>query len=106
MGCDDALLLNMQGRVAESTISNIVVQTEEGLITPPVTEGVLPGIARRMLLDAGIMQEQPICYEEMIGAQGVYLTNSLSLRTVTHVDGKRISYHPESYGKVREILEK
>lgn len=106
MGCDDALLLNMHGRIAESTISNIVVQTEEGLITPPVTEGVLPGIARRLLLDAGIMQERPISYEDMIDAHGVYLTNSLSLRTVTHVDGKRISYHPESYGKVREILEK
>ncbi|ARW11024.1 aminotransferase class IV [Acetobacter ascendens] len=105
-GCDDALLLNMQGRVAESTISNIVVQTEEGLITPPVAEGALPGIARRLLLDAGVVQERSVSYEDIIRAQGVYLTNSLSLRTVTHLDGKPIAHHPESYGKIREILEK
>lgn len=106
IGCDDALLLNMQGRIAESTISNIVVQTEAGLITPSVVEGALPGIARRLLLNAGIMQEQPVFYEDIVRAQGVYLTNSLSLRTVTHLDGKPISYHPESYGKIRDILEK
>ncbi|ASL40790.1 MULTISPECIES: aminotransferase class IV [Acetobacter] len=105
-GCDDALLLNMQGYIAESTISNIVMQTEAGLITPPVTEGALPGIARRLLLDVGVMQERPVCYEDIVKAQGVYLTNSLSLRTVTHLDGKALSCHPESYGKIREILKK
>lgn len=105
-GCDDAFLLNMQGHIAESTISNVVVQTEEGLITPPVTEGVLPGIARRLLLDAGVVQERVVTYTDIVKAQGVYLTNSLSLRVVTHLDGKQIAYHPESYRKIRDILEK
>lgn len=105
-GADDALLLNMQGRIAESTISNIVVQAGARLITPPVSEGVLPGIARRALLEAGLVKEQLVTYEDILTAEGVFLINSLSLRVVTHLNEKSIQHHPAIYEKLREILDK
>ncbi len=41
-GCDDALLLNTLGRLAESTIANLFVQRDGQLLTPPLSEGALP----------------------------------------------------------------
>lgn len=52
-GADEALLLNRHGRVACAAAGNIFVQSGRRLITPPVSEGALPGIIRGALLATG-----------------------------------------------------
>ena len=52
-GADDALMLSVSGRAACCSIGNIWVRTEEGFVTPPLSEGVLAGIVRQCLLCAG-----------------------------------------------------
>lgn len=86
-GCEDALLLNLQGRVAESTISTVVIQEREEFITPPVLEGALLGVARAVLVRAGLLREERLSGERLKSAEGVYLINSLSVRQVHRVDG-------------------
>jgi branched-chain amino acid aminotransferase len=96
-GADDALLLNTAGRIACSTISNLFAIRGSTLVTPPVTEGVLPGIIRaRLLTLAGKIgldaQEVPLNAAELLAADGGFLTNSLRLiRPVAAVDGETLS---------------
>lgn len=90
-GADEALLLNTQGRVAETTISTVVVQRGGGFITPPVSEGALPGVARAVLFQAGLIEEQPLTAAMLVEAEAVYLINSLGLRCVTFLDGYPLS---------------
>ncbi|MDE7547076.1 aminotransferase class IV [Acetobacter fabarum] len=87
MGAQDALLLNTQGRVAESTVSNLLVATGAGVFTPPVAEGALPGIARERLLEQNLVREARLAPVDLLDARGVWLVNSLSLRVVTELDG-------------------
>lgn len=75
--CDDVLLWNAQGEVTESTIANIVVETEKGLITPPVECGLLAGTFRRWLLEQGKVREQKIMVEELRNAKAICLVNSV-----------------------------
>jgi branched-chain amino acid aminotransferase len=92
-GADDALLLNTQGRVACSTIANVFLVAGESLVTPPVSEGVLPGIIRARVLAlasrAGLMAaERPIAPPELLSCEAVFLTNSVRLiRPVIAIDG-------------------
>lgn len=44
LGCEDMVLLNHSGRVAEATGSCILVVRDETIITPPATEGALESI--------------------------------------------------------------
>ncbi|MFT8655737.1 MAG: aminotransferase class IV [Acetobacter papayae] len=89
---EEALLLNMQGRVAESTISTIIVASEDGeLTTPPVSEGALPGVARGVLLARGLVREATLENEQILWARGVWLVNTLSLREVTVLDGQALA---------------
>ena len=104
-GADEALLLNTQGRVAETTISTVVVQTKEGFVTPHTTEGALPGVARRTLLEAGVLQEVRLEPAALLQAEAVYLTNSLGLRTVSTVDGKVLRQNAQGLAQLCAILE-
>jgi branched-chain amino acid aminotransferase len=84
---DDALLLNRAGRVAETSIANLFVRLHGEWITPPVSEGALPGIRRACLLDAGKLREAAITVEELRQAEAVCAGNALSLRPIASIDG-------------------
>ncbi|MGB3314506.1 MAG: aminotransferase class IV, partial [Albidovulum sp.] len=59
-GIDEALFLNTKGEVAEGTISNLFADLGDGLMTPPLAAGCLPGILRAELLAEGRAREQMI----------------------------------------------
>lgn len=81
-GADDALLLNQAGRVAEASAASLFVCLRGRWLTPPVSEGALPGIRRAMLLEAGRVHEAPLSPEDLTKAQALCLGNALSLRSV------------------------
>lgn len=88
-GADDALLLNTQGRVAESTIANVFLVLEGALVTPPLSEGALPGVMRAEILARGAA-ERPIAVDDLAAASEVFLTSSLGVRSVRKVAGRAL----------------
>lgn len=50
-GADDALIMNLEGAVAEASVSNIFFVSRGEILTPPADSGILEGITRRILLD-------------------------------------------------------
>jgi len=85
-GADDALLLNCAGRVAESSVACVVAVIDGQGVTPPVAEGALPGIARALALEAGLLVERPLALPDIAG-RSLFLINALSVRAVASVDG-------------------
>jgi branched-chain amino acid aminotransferase len=57
VGAGEALMLNMEGRVAEATGDNVFLWRNNELTTPPTSEGALPGITRQTVID---------CAKEMV----------------------------------------
>ena len=90
-GAEEALILNTQGRVAETTISTVIVQQGGALLTPASKEGALLGVARGILLQAGIVHEACIDPTQLMQAEAVYLVNSLGLRVVSACDGTSLA---------------
>lgn len=74
---DDVLLTNTLGNVTESTIANIAVLIDGHWVTPPVGEGLLPGLLRGRLVDDGVLVERPVSIGELRGAEGIALINSV-----------------------------
>ncbi|MFT8307629.1 aminotransferase class IV [Acetobacter malorum] len=104
-GCDEALLLNVRGRVAETTISTVVIQEREEFFTPSVGEGALPGVARAVLLQAGLLREEPLSLARLKAADGLYLINSLSVRQVTAFDGASVRQCPAGLSRLCVALD-
>jgi branched-chain amino acid aminotransferase len=77
-GYDDALFLNTQGRVAEATSSNVFAMVGGELVTPPPSEGLLPGIARAVVMELIPVVERPLTRDDLADADEVFITNSVT----------------------------
>ena len=71
----DAVFLNERGEVAEGARSNVFVEREGELLTPPLASGALPGVLRAELLASGSAREATLLPEDL--RHGFWLGNSL-----------------------------
>ncbi|MFT8675221.1 MAG: aminotransferase class IV [Acetobacter sp.] len=104
-GADDALLLNVAGRVAESTVGTLVIAADDGLLTPPVADGALPGVARGVLIGQGMLREHPLDTEQILWAHGAWLVNTLSLRVMTRLDTQVMAQDADMTRRIVDCLQ-
>jgi len=83
-GFYDAIILNERGNVTETSSANFYCLREGLLLTPPLNEGLLPGITRRVLLEEGKAQEEVLTKEDLLKCEKFFISNALmGLREVT-----------------------
>ena len=75
MGADEALLVRPDGLLTEGCYSNVFVELDGALLTPPAALGLLPGVLRRKLLDEGRAREAELTLADLAG--GFLLGNSV-----------------------------
>ncbi|MEA1834675.1 aminotransferase class IV [Methylobacterium durans] len=110
-GFDEALFLNTRGRVACAGTGNLFALFGGRLVTPPLADGVLAGIVRAELLRLApglglVPEERSLTLPELMGADSVFLTNSLRLVAPVAAIGERAfasAGHP-AFADLREAL--
>lgn len=75
--CSDVIFINEKGYVTESSIFNVVIKLNGVCYTPKVTDGVLPGIMRAVLLEKNEIIEKSIAIDELLQAEAIYVINSV-----------------------------
>ena len=80
-GCEEALMLNHNGEVAECTGDNIFIVRDGELLTPSVDAGILEGITRQTVIDlaqeAGVpVRETTLTRHDIFIADECFLTGS------------------------------
>lgn len=80
-GADEAILLNQWGRVAEGSADNVFIVKQNVLKTPPLSEGALDGITRRVVLELaarlGVAAiECPLTTLDLVSADECFLTGT------------------------------
>lgn len=100
-GADDALMLNTQGFVAEATAANLFLWLDGALITPPLADGALPGIARGLLIEGAGATERRVAPAELAQAEGGFLSNSLGLRPIASIAGRPLPVLAERLAALR-----
>lgn len=81
VGCDEALMLNMDGYVSEGSVDNVFIIVDGILKTPPLEDGMLAGITRAVVIDvaarAGIPCEQvSLRVGDLLAADECFLTGT------------------------------
>jgi para-aminobenzoate synthetase/4-amino-4-deoxychorismate lyase len=74
---DDVVLWNTRGEITESTIANVIVEIDGVRWTPLRPSGLLAGIGREMLLEAGAMRERVVTVAELKTATRIWLVSAL-----------------------------
>lgn len=91
----DAILLNPDGRVVESTARNVFATEGTAVLTPSIEEGALPGMTRSAVLEIAPTlgldaREVPLTVERLFAAEEVFLTGSgVGVLPVGEIDGRR-----------------
>lgn len=71
----DLVFLNQRGELAEGARSNIFVERDGVLLTPPLSSGCLPGVLRAEFLDSGKAREVVLFPDDL--ASGFWMGNAL-----------------------------
>lgn len=96
-GAHEALLTNTQGLLCEGTGSNVVVERDGVLVTPPLSSGCLAGITRELFMEWAAAEGLPLVEDDVTlsdleEAPEVLLTSSTrDVQRVCEVDGRPVS---------------
>lgn len=75
---DDAILMDLEGRVLETTVGNLFFRLDGMLVTPPESFPLLPGIARACILAADLEAvEAPLDVDSLARADACCVCNAL-----------------------------
>lgn len=81
---NDCLVLNVNDRIADSTIANVFLVKGEKIITPRLSEGCINGVMRRYLLEKireadfeMRIEEGLLTVDDLLSADEVFLTNAI-----------------------------
>jgi branched-chain amino acid aminotransferase len=108
-GFDTGLMLDVRGRVAEASSSNVFFVHDGELVTPKTDGDVFPGITRALVLDiaeqAGVtLAERDVWPAELGSFEAAFLCGSLSeIRTIARVGD--VTYDSPAHPLVRRVVE-
>ena len=89
-------ILFENGFITEGAVSNVFCCIDNKIFTPPLTENILPGVTRKVILE--LIQDTSLEYEEtkipvdsFLSAQEIWVTNSTKgIIPIIELDGKKI----------------
>ncbi len=91
-GMDEALMLNLDGYVSEGSVDNVFVIAAGELKTPPLSDGMLAGITRQIIIDVAIeagipCRETSLRLDDLIAADECFLSGTgAELIAVNRID--------------------
>lgn len=108
-GCEEAIMLNSEGFVAECTGDNVFIVKNGELLTPPLSAGALYGITRGTVMELareqGIKVSEPtLTRYDLFNADECFLTGTgAEIVPVVKIDGRVIGNGKP--GKLTRMLE-
>jgi branched-chain amino acid aminotransferase len=95
-GVEEAIMLNEQGHVAETSTENIFIVKNGVVSTPHPSQGVLRGITRDAVIEIAKelgypLEERPITVHELYNADEVFVTGTAAeLVPIVKITGRGI----------------
>jgi branched-chain amino acid aminotransferase len=106
-GVRDGLMLDREGRIAEMSAANVFFIHRDGLLTPPLSEDVFPGITRQVIFGLcdrlGIAcRERNLFPADLPGFEGAFLSSTLmEVRPIPSIGG--VAYQSSEHAIFNEI---
>ena len=107
-GADEALFVTPAGHVLEGAASSLFIVKDGHAYTPPLSAGILPGVARARvlaLIGSERAHEKPLTLDEIRSAQECFITNALmGIMPVSALDDHQFVAHAPETSAVRHLF--
>ena len=91
-GFDEAIVVNAEGKVCEGAVTNLLFNINNKWCTPPLSDGVLPGVMRALVVEYLDVQVRGIKLEEITEVQSAFLLSSLRIaQPVGSISGRELT---------------
>lgn len=106
-GYDDGIMFNTQSNITECSVANIFfINKNDEIITPPISDGILPGIVRSEILKIckGInipIFEESINLNKAINCKATFITNcAIGIKIIKSINDTIFTYKHELIEKI------
>jgi branched-chain amino acid aminotransferase len=96
-GFDDFILVSPDGHITESAIANLIFQIGGQWVTPPLSDGVLPGVMRALLVEKNGVIVRRIEARQLDEIQAGFLVSSLKIaQPIDRINERTLAISSES----------
>ena len=86
---DDAIVVNSQGNICEGSVTNLIANIDGRWVTPPITDVVLPGIIRQILIENELVAIESIPVDRLAEITSAFFISSLRLsHAISSIDSR------------------
>ncbi len=95
LGASEAIFPNTIGNLCEGTGTNIFVELDGRLVTPPLTSGCLAGVTRDLVLECTAAEEADVSIEHLLTSSEAFLTSSTrDVMPISRIDARALETGP------------
>lgn len=104
VGADEAIVINDKGRVCEGSVTNLLFQIDGEWITPPISDGVLPGIVRALVIENCGVLVRSITEFQLEQVNSGFLLSSLRIaQPIESINGRELLQSPEFRAEIEAM---
>ena len=99
-GLDDVVVINRDGFITETAIANLILEIDGDWITPPLSDGVLPGVMRALLIERNDVVVHQIRASQLNEIGSGFVVSSLKIaQPIGRIGDQVLAISPESEQK-------
>ncbi len=92
LGFDEALVVNATGNVCEGAVTNLLVNLDGQWITPPTSDGLLPGIMRGFVIENFPVKTSSLSISRLDDVSAAILLSSLRIaQPIQSINGRKLA---------------
>lgn len=91
LGFDEAIVFNEYNKISEAAVNNLLLKINGQWVTPPLTDGALPGVVRALVVENCGVSVRSIDISEMQEIESAFLIGSLRIaQSIDSIDSRAL----------------
>ena len=104
-GFDDGIVLTKDGQLTETAAASLLLKINGQWVTPPLSSGILNGVVRALVLEAGLASVRRIDESEISNIEaGLLLTSLRNAQTIGEIAGRELTIDNEKCAEIHKLM--
>jgi branched-subunit amino acid aminotransferase/4-amino-4-deoxychorismate lyase len=104
-GFDDSIIIATDGQLSETAVATLLLKINGEWVTPPLSSGILNGVVRALVLEAGLAKVKRINENEIDQIKsGLLLTSLRNAQHIGEIAGRKLLIDNEKCAEIHKLM--
>jgi branched-chain amino acid aminotransferase len=104
-GFDDSIIVTTDGQLSETSVATLLLKINGEWVTPPLSSGILNGVVRALVLEAGLARVKRIDKNEIDQIEsGLLLTSLRNAQHIGEIAGRKLLIDNEKCAEIHKLM--